>query len=150
VRYGQISFGRVCTIGDRSSILPAAQAGDFRTDHGSVHFLFTDGAGLLTLGRSSTSASGRVVAEDSFAESPSGQRLKILTEPHAYDVGREAPNIRTRILVLNGNGKAAPSLKDGRWKFSFLIRNRGKERRLVFISEIYTFYYSPFLHGPPA
>ncbi|MDH5612254.1 MAG: hypothetical protein OEY66_07350 [Gammaproteobacteria bacterium] len=128
------------------------QQGDFKGGEEYDHFGYDDGYGLLQIGSSMEKNNYNLNPEESYAISPDGNRLKIETEPHPFDLENNFPKhpyVRDRVYLIKPNGERYESLSSGNWEFHFTLNDPEGKINRVFKGERWTFYYSPIWHGSP-
>lgn len=94
----------------------------------------------------------RVVAEETYAIAPSGQRHAVVVEPHAWDLQQRegaGPAVRERVYLLGADGRRIRRLSHGPWRFFLTLDGPDGRRQWEFTSDVSTFLYSPVIHGPP-
>jgi hypothetical protein len=91
-----------------------------------------------------------IVAANSFAIDPKGARHSIRVEPHGFDIEQRYPFVRDDVYVLRSAEKPEPiSLRDGTWRFVFKLRRGGAVTTETFSFRLWTFHYTPAIHGAP-
>jgi hypothetical protein len=91
-----------------------------------------------------------VVEQESYVFGPNGERYSIYLQPHPYDVqqGNHYPRIQLRIK--NSNGRTVHSWGKGAWRLSLVAKDKdGNKETFEQDFKLWTFYYSPFIHGAP-
>ena len=132
---------------------PHVTGGQGYDDFGYVDsYCCSGGYGLLQIGPSNVHKTVAVIDAESYAIGPDGERYGVVSKPHPYDVSDpdpRAPYVRDRIYLLTERGRRLWSWRDGDWRFVFALQTpHGRTTRTFNLSH-WTFYYSPFLHGPP-
>lgn len=91
-----------------------------------------------------------IIPEHSYVVDPSGTCHPIQIKPHDFDVSQHYPFIRDEIFILRSGTVTKPiRLYDGTWKFVLVYRRLGGLHDDTFSFRIWTFFYSPIIHGPP-
>jgi hypothetical protein len=86
-------------------------------------FRFEEGYGLLQIGAPNSRKNVTLLAVQSYAIAPNGDRLMIKTEEHGYDIQQGFPYVRDNIYVIGRDGSYLKHLDDGKWRFVFHLEH---------------------------
>jgi hypothetical protein len=129
----QTAFDRV-TAADRVASLG---------DYGGGYF-------VTQFGESYRPRQGTIVPAASYLIGPNNRRYGIETEVHAFDVERQSVHLRERVYVVRPDGKRLGRLPSGSWRAHIVWQTEDGERIAHdYKANVWLFWYTPLLHGPP-
>lgn len=127
--------------------IPCQQYRVVEIDQGEyAHFDYNGEYGLFTM-----EGVKQLTLDDSksFAIGPKNKKYAIRSMPHQYDLEMGHDFVRTKIYVLKNDGRPFGRLPKGVWSFSFYYSNLDEEGTYSCRAKLWTFWYSPLIHGPP-
>jgi hypothetical protein len=85
----------------------------------------------------------------SYVLGPDGRHYEIKNETHDYDLQNHSKTPRTRIYIKNEAGSIVNCWEDGVWKLVLKLRTNDSEINKELEIKVWTFFYSPLIHGAP-
>ena len=86
--------------------------------------------------------------ESSYVIGPTGEKYTIFAVPNQWDIEEGRPP-RFEYCTKYDNGKIKRSWEDGIWKVFIELKNDESKITKELELKIWTFFYSPFIHGAP-
>jgi len=86
--------------------------------------------------------------ESSYVVGPNGKKYSIFPVPNQWDIEEGRPP-RYEYCLKNNEGKIIKSCEDGIWKIFVKLENIESNITKELEIKIWTFIYSPFIHGAP-
>jgi hypothetical protein len=85
----------------------------------------------------------------SYVLGPNGKQYEIKTETHEYDLQNHSKKPRERIYIKSKDGEVINRWEDGVWKLVLNLKNKDSVKIKELEIKIWTFIYSPLIHGAP-
>ena len=115
-----------------------------------VDLLLCDDSYLLVqIGLSTEPNRHKILPGESYIQSPANKRYTIQVFPHPFDIEQKHTNVRDEVYLCEADGSRLKRWSNGIWLVHFVVQTNGESRVIDQQLKFWTFYYSPFIHGPP-
>lgn len=138
----------VCSIA--VACMPLKQQGTYAWSHSDFSASYEGGYLLFGFYGDLTEKQYAVVEQESYVIGPDNEKYSIFVQPHPYDVQQGHRYTRMQLRIKNITGRTIHFWENGKWKLTLVARDKdGKKEIFEQDFKLWTFYYSPFIHGAP-
>jgi hypothetical protein len=104
---------------------------------------------LLQIGPSDVPNPYKIIATQSYIESPAHERFTIQVIPHQFDLDQKRPYVCDDIYPCDSTGSRLRRWSNGIWAVHLVMQTNGEPSVIDQQLKFWTFHYNPIIHGPP-
>jgi hypothetical protein len=90
-----------------------------------------------------------LVPEQSYIESPRGQRYRIQVEPHQFDIDQQFEAVSAEVYPCDTAGTRLKHWSNGTWSFRFVVETNGVAQTIDQQWKYSSFYYNRIVNVAP-
>jgi hypothetical protein len=140
----------ICLVLATVGCIPLKQQETVAKSNSDFFASYMGGYLLIGFGGDLAEMNYKLIDEKSQVIGPNNARYSVFHQNHPYDVERGSRNPRVQLRIKNSRGKTIRFWGNGIWQLSLVARDRnGQQTFFEQEFKLWTFYYSPFIHGAP-